>query len=125
MSNHKLAEVLLNKAFTHVNIPTANGDTRGAEIVMDVSAPQAAAAELRADRYARAIDHLSACPLQGEELADYVQELCESLIDGEEAPCWNCGTPVHPGLCAGEFNVAEEILSGRLDLVELASETIQ
>lgn len=49
-----------------------------------------------------AILAISTCELTGVAFGDYVQSLCEDVLEGEWPECWNCGTPVHDGLCAGK-----------------------
>lgn len=53
-------------------------------------------------RYERAIRAIAACPLTGADFGDYVQAVCEGVLIGAEAECWNCGTIVHEGPCVGD-----------------------
>jgi hypothetical protein len=53
-------------------------------------------------RYERALRAIATCPLTYPEFGDYVQSVCEDLLEGGEAECWNCGTAVHDGPCVGD-----------------------
>lgn len=56
----------------------------------------------RADRYERALKAIAASKLVGPNFVDWVQSVCEDVLEGLEAECWNCDTPVHEGPCVGE-----------------------
>lgn len=53
-------------------------------------------------RYERALRAIKECPLVSPDFGDWVQVLCEEVLDGREGECWNCETPVHDGPCVGE-----------------------
>jgi hypothetical protein len=59
-------------------------------------------AEERAARYERGIRAIVATRLIGPDFGDWVQSQCESLLEGLEAECPECGTVVHEGPCVGE-----------------------
>jgi hypothetical protein len=53
-------------------------------------------------RYERALRAIGTCTLLGTDFGDYVQATCDDVLEGGEAECWKCGTPVHDGPCVGE-----------------------
>ena len=58
--------------------------------------------EERADRYERTLRAIVACTLTPADFGDWVQSVCEDALQGLFPECWNCGTFVHDGPCAGE-----------------------
>lgn len=57
----------------------------------------------RADRCERALKAIAACTLVvGADFGDWIQAVCEDVLGGLEATCWNCGTHVHEGPCVSE-----------------------
>ena len=71
-------------------------------------------AEVGLARLERGIRAIAACTLTGVDFGDWVQAVCEDLLDGLEAQCWNCETAVHDGPCVGEVeeNPGKEVNSG-------------
>lgn len=56
----------------------------------------------QAARYERALKAIQACTLTGADFGDWVQAVCEDVLEGFEAECWNCGTDVHEGPCVSD-----------------------
>ena len=69
---------------------------------VDVEVSQGPAADDNAGRYERALRAIQRCTLLGANFGDYVQAVCDDVLEGGEAECWNCGTVVHEGPCVGE-----------------------
>ena len=63
--------------------------------------------EQKCARYERAVRAIKDCTLGPVDFGDYVQCVCEDVLDGQEAECWNCGTCVHEGPCVGEGDKTE------------------
>lgn len=59
-------------------------------------------AEQKAARYEQTFRAIASCALTGVAFGDWVQAVCEDALDGHWPECWNCGTAVHEGPCAGE-----------------------
>lgn len=57
--------------------------------------------EVRCARYERALKAIAECTLTGTDFGDWVQEACVDVLSGLDACCWDCGTVVHNGPCAG------------------------
>jgi len=53
------------------------------------------------DRYEKTLRAIKSCTLTGTDFGDWVQSICEDVLEGLEPECWNCGTYVHDGPCAG------------------------
>jgi hypothetical protein len=58
--------------------------------------------EERAERYEKTLRAIAACTLTGVDYGDWVQSVCEDALEGLWPECWNCGTAVHDGPCAGD-----------------------
>jgi len=58
--------------------------------------------EQKVERYEQTLRAISACPLMGVDYGDWVQGVCDDALGGLWPECWNCGTFVHAGPCAGE-----------------------
>lgn len=63
--------------------------------------------EQKAARYEATLRAIAKCTLSGVDYGDWVQAVCEDALEGLYPECWNCGTCVHDGPCAGE----EEVLA--------------
>jgi len=59
-------------------------------------------AEQTVARYERALRAIAACTLTCADFGDWVQAVCEDVLDGLEAQCPNCETAVHDGRCVSE-----------------------
>lgn len=64
-------------------------------------------AEQRAARYERGLRGIARSTLTGADFGDWVQATCEELLDGGEAECPLCSTPIHEGACVSD-NPEEE-----------------
>ena len=53
-------------------------------------------------RYEATLRAITKCTLTGPDFGDWVQSVCEDALEGLYPECWNCGTFVHDGACAGE-----------------------
>lgn len=78
-------------------IPTS-GITKLQEIASETTEEQ-----LR--RYDLTLKAIAACTLTGVDYGDWVQSVVEDALSGLWPECWNCGTCVHEGPCAGEDEV--------------------
>jgi hypothetical protein len=65
-------------------------------------------AEQKIARYEQTFRAIAACTLTGVDYGDWVQSVVEDALEGLYPECWNCGTFVHDGVCAGETE--EELL---------------
>ena len=79
---------------------------------IDIVIPPAGIAKLEAiasetpaqqlERYHLTLKAIAACTLTGVDYGDWVQSVVEDALSGLYPECWNCGTYVHDGPCAGE-----------------------
>jgi hypothetical protein len=59
-------------------------------------------------RYELTLKAIAGCPLTGVDYGDWVQSVVEDAISGLWPECWNCGTYVHDGPCAGEDEAGDD-----------------
>lgn len=72
-----------------------------ADLVAELEKP--AELDATAARYERALRAIAGCKLAGVDFGDYVQALCDDVLDGgEEAECPECGTAWHEGPCVSD-----------------------
>lgn len=57
--------------------------------------------EQKVERYELTLRAISVCTLTGVDFGDWVQAVVEDALHGLMPECWNCGTFVHQGPCAG------------------------
>ena len=60
-------------------------------------------------RYERALKAIAASTLTGADFGDWVQCVCEDVLNGGEAECPECGTAVHEGPCVSAESTGEAI----------------
>jgi hypothetical protein len=53
-------------------------------------------------RFERAIRAIQRSTLCGADFADWVQTVCDDVVEGNEAECSECGTTVHEGPCVSD-----------------------
>jgi hypothetical protein len=84
--------------------PNAEAVLKASGEVKDLrrEADRLSSAYLNQLRYERAFRAIRDCTLVGTEFGEWVQCVCEDVLDGAEAECWNCGTVLHEGPCVGE-----------------------
>jgi len=59
-------------------------------------------AEEKIARYEATLKAISTCTLTGIDYGDWVQQVVDDALEGLYPECWNCGTYLHEGQCAGE-----------------------
>lgn len=69
---------------------------------MKTKGQQPESVEQKVERYEHALKALAASKLSGVAFGDWVQEVCEDVLDGRWAECPECGTAAHEGPCVGD-----------------------